>query len=262
MDRCVSRALLLALCLSAACTQHDDVVSRLRCLSDPRYDSVDIAFSIVDLTSGARIIHNAQGCKGRLTPCSTFKIANSLCGFDNGVLSTPLDTMRWDSVMREYAAWNSDLTVREAFHVSGVPHFQQLARSIGPQCMQAFLDTIDYGNRDITGGIDRFWLGSSLLISVDEQIGFLSRLASGTLPVSDDALKALREVMLVETKGDRRLYGKTGTKAGSTLGWYVGYVESPESTHVFVLRMTGESNATGARAKQLVLDIFKEMQLF
>ncbi len=41
--------------------------------------------------------------------------------------------------------------------------------------MQASLDTVAYGNRDIAGGLTRFGPGSSLKISPDERMALLRR---------------------------------------------------------------------------------------
>jgi len=51
-----------------------------------------------------------------------------------------------------------------------------------------------YGNRDIGGGIDRFWLTGDLRISAVEQFEFLRRLAAGTLPFSPRAQENVRRI--------------------------------------------------------------------
>ncbi|MFP9052255.1 penicillin-binding transpeptidase domain-containing protein, partial [Enterococcus faecalis] len=48
-----------------------------------------------------------------------------------------------------------------------------LARDIGEERMKTWLHTLSYGNEDISGGIDQFWLQSSLTISPLEQETFL-----------------------------------------------------------------------------------------
>ncbi len=50
--------------------------------------------------------------------------------------------------------------------------YQEVARRIGAERMQAHLDALGYGNRDISGGIDKFWLTGGLRISPHEQIDF------------------------------------------------------------------------------------------
>jgi Penicillin binding protein transpeptidase domain len=84
------------------------------------------------------------------------------------------------------------------------------------------------GNGDIGGGIDQFWLTGALRISAREQIGFLRRLADGTLPFRADHQEATRRILLFEDAPEYHLYARTGwtTRSGqSDIGWYVGWVE-------------------------------------
>ena len=55
----------------------------------------------------------------------------------------------------------------------------ELAARIGPERMQEYIDKIGYGNKDISGGLTTFWLGSSLQISAPEQVDLLNKLYSG-----------------------------------------------------------------------------------
>jgi beta-lactamase class D len=47
--------------------------------------------------------------------------------------------------------------------------------------MQTWLERFDYGNRNIAGGQDMFWLDGDLRISALKQVLFLEKLASGKL---------------------------------------------------------------------------------
>jgi hypothetical protein len=96
-------------------------------------------------------------------PASTFKIANSLIALETGVVADPdKDIFKWDGVTRSIEAWNKDHTLRSAIAASAVPVYQEIARRIGEERMQKYVDLLDYGNRDIGGGIDQFWLTGSL----------------------------------------------------------------------------------------------------
>ena len=74
------------------------------------------------------------------------------------------DVFKWDGVTRSIEAWNKDHTLRSAIAVSAVPVYQEIARRIGAERMQKYVDLFDYGNRDIGGGIDQFWLTGNLRI--------------------------------------------------------------------------------------------------
>jgi beta-lactamase class D len=110
--------------------------------------------------------------------------------------------------------------------------------------MQAWIDQVGYGNRDIGGGIDRFWLdGGKLRISALEQIGFLRRLAEGSLPFSPQAQEAVRRITIVDAAPDYILHAKTGWALRAAadgkhdLGWIVGWVERDGRRWFFAMNM-------------------------
>src|SRR5438046_4315806 len=89
--------------------------------------------------------------EGKL-PASTFKIPNSLIALETGVVADPdKDVFEWDGIKRDIAAWNSDHTLRSAIAASVVPVYQEIARRIGLERMQHYVDLLDYGNHDIGG---------------------------------------------------------------------------------------------------------------
>ena len=66
--------------------------------------------------------------------------------------------------------------------VKVVWYFQEVARDVGEQDMATWLARLDYGNQDISSGIDRFWLGASLEINAYQQMEMVKALKHGTLP--------------------------------------------------------------------------------
>src|SRR5260370_33562729 len=88
-----------------------------------------------------------------------FKIANSLIARETGVDGDPeKDVFKWDGVKRSIEAWNQDHTMRSAIAASAVPVYQEIARRIGQERMQKYVDLFEYGNRNIGGGSRQFWL--------------------------------------------------------------------------------------------------------
>ena len=73
--------------------------------------------------------------------------------------------IKWDGISRRVPEWNRDLTMQEAFKVSAVPYFQEVARRIGKDTMQRSLDSLHYGTAKIKTRIDTFWLDNSLKIT-------------------------------------------------------------------------------------------------
>jgi beta-lactamase class D len=175
-------------------------------------------------------------------PASTFKIPNSLIALETGVVADPdKDVFRWDGITRPIEAWNRDHTMRSAIAASAVPVYQEIARRIGEERMQHYVDLLEYGNRDIGGGIDQFWLTGNLRIDPVQQIDFLDRLRRGALPISKRSQELVRDILPVTKVGDSVIRAKSGLlgaeRGEASLGWMVGWAEKGTAQTVFALNM-------------------------
>lgn len=235
------------------------------------FKGYNTALVIYDRSSGAMINANHALSARRLPPCSTFKIYNTLIGLELGLIRDPdAPWYKWDGVKRDIDGWNKDLTLREAFRVSAVPAYQILARQIGAERMKAYIDQIDYGTKDISVGIDIFWLnppgGASLMISADEQVALLNKLLDKKLPFSEKSLAVLRDIMEVAKSEKGTLYGKTGSAMNPdgkwSLGWFVGFLENNGTTYVFACNVTGGEEPSGKVARKIVEDVLRSKGLF
>jgi beta-lactamase class D len=177
--------------------------------------------------------------EGRL-PASTFKIANSLIALETGVVQDPdKDVFKWDGVKRANEDWNKDHTLRSAIAVSAFPVYQEIARRIGQEQMQKYVDLFEYGNRNIGGGIDTFWVSGDLRIDPVQQVDFVDRLRRGVLPISKRSQELVRDILPVTKVGDAIIRAKTGLTDGEhgSLGWLVGWAEKGAAQTVFALNM-------------------------
>jgi len=77
-----------------------------------------------------------------------------------GVASGPEFSLKWNGVIYPIASWNRDQTMRSAFSDSVVWFYQEMASRIGPERMSDYVNRLDYGNGDVSGGITNFWLES------------------------------------------------------------------------------------------------------
>jgi beta-lactamase class D len=175
-------------------------------------------------------------------PASTFKIANSLIALETGVVGDPdKDVFKWDGVVRSFEAWNKDLTMRSAIAASAVPVYQEIARRIGEVRMQKYVDLFDYGNRNIGGGIDRFWLTGDLRIDPVQQVDFVDRLRRRALPISKRSQDLVADILPVTKVGDAVVHAKSGLIGAEigkpTLGWLVGWAEKGGADTVFALNL-------------------------
>lgn len=173
-------------------------------------------------------------------PASTYKIPNSLIALETGVVEDPdKDVFKWDGVKRPIEAWNKDHTMRSAIAVSAVWVYQEIARRIGERRMQKYVDLLEYGNRNIGGGIDQFWLTGDLRIDPIQQVDFLDRLRRGVLPVSKRSQDLVRDILPATQVGDAVIRSKSGLlgRDQGSLGWLVGWAERGEARAVFALNM-------------------------
>jgi beta-lactamase class D len=222
------------------------------------FQSFDGAFVLYRLSEDRYFRYNPERCSERLLPASTFKIINALIGLETGVVQDENSILPWDGTPYEIPEWNQDHSLKTAFQGSVVWYYQEIARRVGREKMQHYLEAVGYGNQEIGSQIDRFWLDGTLQISADEQVEFLKRLYRGDLPFSKRSMNIVREIMLVEEDEVHRLGGKTGSgvMGDQTIGWFVGYEERHGNVYFFALNITGSSpEANGMQARGILLSI-------
>ena len=223
-------------------------------------------FVMYDEVNDKYIVFNETQSMKRLSPCSTFKIYNSLIGLETGVLDQEdvYTLFKWNGKQYTFPAWNRDQTLASATKDSVVWYFQELAQRIGTERMQAGLDTIDYGNRDISGGLTTFWLGSSLQISAREQVDLLHGLYAGKLPVSPQNLEIVKKNITLSEDDNIRFMGKTGSGLQDDkwiLGWFVGCVEKQGHRYFFATNIQAPDGAIGGKAREITKSILKDLEI-
>ena len=164
-----------------------------------------------------------------------------------------------------------DPVVWEACSV--VWYSQRITMSLGMKRFHAYVQAFDYGNQDVSGnpgkndGLTHAWLASSLQISADEQIRFLSKFLAGSLPVSAGAHAMTAAILPVfPAEGGWTVHGKTGggrllnaqgvADPDKPLGWFVGWADKVGRRVVFARLVIADgsgqpANGTTARAALL-----------
>jgi beta-lactamase class D len=148
-------------------------------------------------------------------------------------------------------------------------YYQELARRVGEERMNAYVLKAGYGNMDISGGIDRFWLGSTIEISADEQVDFLRRLQANALPFSVRSMDIVRDILILEKTERYTLRGKTGFtdfKENHLVGWFVGYIETPQNRWFFACNIISDnamrdSERVFKERKEITLKILRDLGL-
>jgi beta-lactamase class D len=203
------------------------------------------AMALYDTRDGKLLCSDPNRCDRGYIPASTFKIANTIIGLETGVVSDADSPLPWDGKEYSNPEWNRDHTLRSAVQVSCVPCFQSIARKVGEVQMKDWVNRLDYGNRDISGKIDFFWLGGALRITPFQQIDFLRRLDGGKLPISEHTLDTVRDVLTLDVGPDYVLRGKTGSamppEQPSEVAWFVGFVELGERRVFFATVLDGHT---------------------
>lgn len=228
------------------------------------------SFIAIDAQSGVAIRSTGIDLDSRVAPCCTFNIVLSLVGYEAGILK---DTQQ--PIWRPDCAFGdqrNSVSPKTWMANSVVWYSKRLARTIGLKTLQNNLSQFFYGNQDLwgSGGKDGFvsaHLSSSLMISPNEQVQFIQRLLTNSLPISSHAVKMTKELLYAHTlPSGWALYGKTGSgfylNESNKIAWYVGWVEKDAQQYPFVLLYTGLSSfPTKEERQELVKQFFREASI-
>ena len=233
-------------------------------------DSSDVigAILIYDINENLYYSNDFEWSKKGNLPASTFKIANSIIGLETGVIESDSTLFKWDGAKKWVKNWEQDLVLKDAFQFSCVPCYQEVAREIGAQRMNVYVQKLKYGNLKIDSAtIDNFWLEGESRISQMQQIDFLKRFYNFELPISKRTENIMRTIMLIDDTDDYKLSGKTGLSNanGDYNGWFVGYIELKDNTYLFATNLEPQKefdlNAFIRKRITLTLLAFKEIQV-
>lgn len=226
------------------------------------FDDDDLAIYILSEKSGEEFYYNKERTFHRFTACSTFKIPNSLIALDAGIVSSRMQVFKYDSAKhsnphRLSADYNKNQTLESAFKVSALWTYQEIAKLVGEEKYRRYLEQFSYGNEDISGGINTFWL-SSLKVSAQEQVKFLKKFYNNEFELKQGVSETVREIMFLEERENCRLYGKTGTQLpenGHWFGWIVGFVETESDILYFAINLRADSYKELSSKRMDILNI-------
>lgn len=79
---------------------------------------------------------------------------------------------------------------------------------VGDQKYHQYLSAFDYGNQLTGSEITRFWLDGDLRVSLKDQISFLRKVYAETLPIQQQHIKTLKQIMLSDSNSAVKIWSK------------------------------------------------------
>lgn len=238
-----------------ACSQHQadettQVEVKTQYKADSRFQQIldDVklkgAIVIFDGVNETYYFNDSLAAVTERIPASTFKVPNTLIALETGVVESDTTLFQWDGEERPMKRWERDMTFHEAYQLSCVPVYRQIARDIGVDRMRRYIDSFEYGTMNIdSNNIDLFWLFDGSGISPMGQIEFLRKLYERTLSLSDRTYSIAEKMMVIDTLDGSVLRGKTGwSTTNGDNGWFVGYLEMPDGVRYVAVNVDPTPN--------------------
>lgn len=231
----IASLLLLAGCAQkAAKPQGKQTAGQAAMEASPQACGTEASIMLYDMTHGEWVVRNEKRAERDFLPASTFKIPHTLIALQSGVVEKD-EVFKWDGKDRGYEPWNRDLSLEDAFRWSAIWVYQEIARRIGPDRMQNYVDLIGYGNTNIGGNPDSFWLDGDLRISSRQQIEFLLHLYMNDLPFSSENMEFVKRIMARDSGPGWIMRAKSGWAQRITPqhGWMVGWIDKDDGAVFF-----------------------------
>ncbi len=199
-------------------------------------------YVVLDVDTG-QTMWSGGDINSRHSPCGTFRIPLAIIGFDSGTLIDD-HTPRFEYKPKgqhgteSHDPWKDSCTPGLWLEDKCGWYSQRVTQAIGRERLQAYVDKLYLGNRDLSGDVRDFWVLSSLKISVLEQAVFLRRMLTGELPVSAASIAQAQKFAKPEPCKVGALFGKAAgdyidPAADYQLGWHLGWIERDGKKYVF-----------------------------
>ncbi|MDQ0971581.1 bla regulator protein BlaR1 [Neobacillus niacini] len=211
-------------------------------------------------------IYNREMSEQRISPNSTYKIYSALFALESNVISTNNNKQEWDGKFYPYQEWNQNQNLTTALSRSVNWYFQNTDREVGRKQLQDYFHKIKYGNKDLSGNLDSYWMESSLKISPIEQVQLLYQLEENQWGFKSENIKAVKKSILIDVQKNKRLYGKTGTgmiNEKNVNGWFIGFVDNGENRYYFAINIQNkDGQAQGSKAAEIAKQILQHKKIY
>lgn len=229
------------------------------------FGTYDGSFVMYDAGNNAWSIHNIDHALLRVSPDSTYKIYDALFALEAGIITPEHSRMAWDGTPYPFEAWNADQTLPSAMASSVNWYFQSLDRQLGMTALSDNIHMIGYGNENINGSLSAYWIEGSLEISPVEQVELLVRLQNNSFGFAPENVQVVKNALRLFSSATGTYYGKTGTgrvDGQDVNGWFVGFIETPDTTYYFATNIQADSKATGSTASEITMSILSDMAIW
>ena len=175
-------------------------------------------FALMENGSGQFTITNLTLYKdSSYAPLNTFFAVPALLGLDKGFIKH--DTSSWVSL-------------------DSVNYYNTIIEKIGRTAILKTIDSLHYGKGIVSNDLNNFWNNGSLLITADEQLGFIKKLYFGQLAFQKKSQDILKKMILKEDNASYQLSYMIGSeKSIDPNFWIVGYVEENKHPYFFVMHL-------------------------
>ena len=207
---------------------------------------VEGCFAMLNNANGEITMYNMELDTQRFSPVNTFQIVDALIGLQSGAITNDTMQIKWTGIKTDSTLVNGP-DMKWSFKTNAHVYFQEIARRIGKDTMQHWIDSLGYGNKNISGPIDSFWLNNTLKISADEQLGLMKRLYFDQLPFRKSAQQMVRDALVQEDNTNYKLSYSRGwgnDEKGHGIGWVTGWIEENKHVYFFVTFIKAPANFT------------------
>ncbi len=200
----------------------------------------------------------------RVSPNSTYKIYSALFALESKVISPDSTDQVWDGRVQPFKVWNQNQNLSTAMGSSVNWYFQNLDQKVGKKQLQDYFHKIKYGNENISGPLDSYWMESTLKVSPIEQVELLVALEENGFGFKEENIQAVKQAISIEKKERGQLFGKTGTgtiNGQDVNGWFIGYIEEAGQFYYFAVNIQ-KNGANGSKAVNIVKHILDDKNIY
>ncbi|HLO58942.1 MAG TPA: penicillin-binding transpeptidase domain-containing protein [Bacteroidales bacterium] len=222
-------------------------------------------FILYNTESDTWIEYNRLSCDSGYIPASTFKIPHALIALEEEVVTDTNQVIKWDGHEWFITTWNQDQTLKTSLKYSCVWVYTGFAQQMPIDTYYRYVRDFDYGNKDLRGPSDRFWLAGAFRISARQQVEFLRRFYNYNLPVSKRSVDLVKGCIVLERTPAYILSGKTGSGMLSDtdyIMWLVGYVEKEGHTYFYAMNFrSNDWEKTAPLRYDIAKEILRELKI-